>query len=90
MIKEGPPPLPTTIRFPPVRLMFGLGTREESAAQTPLWLLIVRSVLAALVILAAAHPLLNADTRLTGKGPLIVMIDDGWAAASNCQPVGCY
>ena len=77
------PPLPTTIRFPPVRLMFGLGTREESAAQTPLWLLIVRSVLAALVILAAAHPLLNADTRLTGKGPLIVMIDDGWAAASN-------
>ena len=77
------PPLPTTIRFPPVRLLFGLGTREESAAQTPLWLLIVRSVLAALVILAAAHPLLNADTRLTGKGPLIVMIDDGWAAASN-------
>ena len=45
------PPLPTTIRFPPVRLLFGLGTREESAAQTPLWLLIVRSVLAALVIL---------------------------------------
>ena len=77
------PPLPTTIRFPPVRLMFGLGTREESAAQTPLWLLIVRSVLAALVILAAAHPLLNADTRLTGKGPLIVIIDDGCVAASN-------
>lgn len=77
------PPMPTTIRFPPVRLLFGLGTREESAAKTPLWLLIVRLVLAALVILAAAHPLLNADTRLTGKGPLIVLIDDGWAAASN-------
>ena len=75
--------MPTTIRFPPVRLLFGLGTREESAAKTPLWLLIVRLVLAALVILAAAHPLLNADTRLTGKGPLIVLIDDGWAAASN-------
>ena len=77
------PPLPTTIRFPPVRLLFGLSKREARAAKTPLWLLILRLVLAALVILAAAHPLLNADTRLTGKGPLIILIDDGWAAASN-------
>ena len=61
----------------------GLGTREESAAKTPLWLLIVRLVLAALVILAAAHPLLNAGARMTGKGPVIIIIDDGWAAASN-------
>jgi len=77
------PPLPTIIAFPPVRLLMGLGAREESAAKTPLWLLILRLVLAALVILAAAHPLLNAGARLTGKGPVIVIIDDGWAAASN-------
>ncbi len=77
------PPLPTTVRFPAVRLLFGLGTSEESAAKTPLWLLVVRLVLAALVILAAAHPLLNAGTQLTGKGPVIVIIDDGWAAAAH-------
>ena len=77
------PPLPAIIAFPPVRLLMGLGAREESAAKTPLWLLILRLVLAALVILAAAHPLLNAGARLTGKGPVIVIIDDGWAAASN-------
>ena len=77
------PPLPTIIAFPPVRLLMGLGTPEESAAKTPLWLLILRLVLAAMVILAAAHPLLNAGARLTGKGPVIVIIDDGWAAAFN-------
>ncbi|MBL4691216.1 MAG: BatA domain-containing protein, partial [Rhodospirillales bacterium] len=77
------PPLPTIIQFPPVRLLMGLGTREESAAKTPLWLLFVRLVLAAMVILAAAHPVWNAGARLGGKGPVIVIIDDGWAAASN-------
>jgi hypothetical protein len=77
------PPLPTIIQFPPVRLLMGLGTRKESAAKTPLWLLFVRLVLAAMVILAAAHPVWNAGARLGGKGPVIVIIDDGWAAASN-------
>jgi len=77
------PPMPTIVRFPPVRLLFKLTTREESSAKTPLWLLIVRLALAAAVILAAAHPLLNAGARLTGKGPLVVIIDDGWAAAGN-------
>lgn len=77
------PPMPTIVRFPPVRLLLKLTTREESSAKTPPWLLVVRLVLAALIILAAAHPLLNAGARLTGKGPLVVVVDDGWAAAGN-------
>ncbi|MBI2979080.1 MAG: BatA domain-containing protein, partial [Rhodospirillales bacterium] len=32
------PPMPTIVRFPPVRLLFKLTTREESSAKTPLWL----------------------------------------------------
>jgi hypothetical protein len=77
------PPIPTTIRFPPVWLLLGLKRREESSAKTPLWLLILRLVLAMVIILAVSHPLLNAGARLTGKGPLIVIIDDGWAAAAH-------
>ncbi|HWB51730.1 MAG TPA: DUF4159 domain-containing protein, partial [Stellaceae bacterium] len=42
--------------------------------------------LAALVIVGLAHPLLNPQTRLAGSGPLILVIDDGWAAASDWQP----
>ena len=77
------PPMPTTIRFPPVRLLMKLRTREESSAKTPPWLLILRLAMTALVILAAAQPLLNAGARLTGKGPLFVVVDDGWASAQN-------
>ena len=77
------PPMPTTIRFPPVRLLMKLRTREESSAKTPPWLLLLRLALAAVLILAAAQPLLNAGARLAGKGPLVVIVDDGWAAAAN-------
>ncbi|MFQ5765549.1 MAG: BatA domain-containing protein, partial [Rhodospirillales bacterium] len=77
------PPVPTIVRFPPVRLLLKIRTREESSAKTPLWLLLLRLALAALVVLAAAHPLLNAEARLAGKGPLIAIVDDGWAAAVN-------
>ena len=43
--------------------------REETPARTPLWLLIMRLVLAALVILALAQPLLNPRAGLPGGGP---------------------
>ena len=40
-------------------------------------------LLAALVILALAHPLLNPQARLAGSGPLALVIDDGWTAARD-------
>lgn len=79
------PPLPTRIHFPPVRLLLKLVSREESAARTPPWLLILRLVLAAVVILGAAHPLLNATDPLSGDGPVLVVVDDGWAAAGDWE-----
>ena len=39
--------------------------------------------LAALVILAVAHPLLNPQARLASSGPIILVVDDGWAAARD-------
>ncbi|MCH8091125.1 MAG: DUF4159 domain-containing protein [Proteobacteria bacterium] len=77
------PPAPLLVRFPAVRLLFGLHEQEQTPAKTPLWLVILRMVLAALVILALAHPLLNPGTRLTGAGPLILVVDDGWAGGRN-------
>ena len=53
------PPAPRRIAFPAIRLLLGLVPREETPARTPLWLILLRMVLAALVILAVAHPLLN-------------------------------
>jgi Domain of unknown function (DUF4159)/Aerotolerance regulator N-terminal len=77
------PPAPRRIAFPAIRLLLGLVPREETPARTPLWLILLRTALAALVIIAVAHPLLNPQTRLAGTGPILVIIDDGWAAARD-------
>ena len=75
------PPAPRRIAFPAIRLLLGLMPREETPARTPLWLILLRMLLAALVILAVAHPLLNPQARLASTGPIVLVVDDGWAAA---------
>lgn len=77
------PPAPRHMRFPAIRLLLALQPKEETPAQTPLWLLILRLLIAALIILALAHPLANPGAKLTGSGPLMLVVDDGWAAARN-------
>ncbi len=78
------PPEPVLVRFPAIRLLLGLERREESAASTPPWLLALRLVLMAALILAAARPLLDpAKPRSRADGALIVVVDDGWAAARD-------
>ena len=74
------PPSPRRVPFPPVRLLFGLRADEEMPAKMPLWLALLRLLLAALVVLALAHPLLHPGVNLSGDGPVMVVIDDGWAA----------
>ena len=64
------PPAPRRIAFPAIRLLLGLMPREETPARTPLWLILLRMVLAALVIVGAAHPLLNPQAQLAGTGPV--------------------
>jgi hypothetical protein len=77
------PPAPRRIAFPAIRLLLGLVPREETPARTPLWLILLRMLLATLVILALAHPLLNPQTRLAATGPIVLVVDDGWAAAHD-------
>src|SRR5271163_1555759 len=77
------PPAPRRIAFPAIRLLLGLVPREETPARTPLWLILLRMLLAALVILAVAHPLLNPQARLAATGPIVLVVDDGWAAAHD-------
>jgi hypothetical protein len=37
------------------------------------------------VIIALAHPLLNPQAQLSGSGPLVLVVDDGWAAARGWE-----
>ncbi len=75
------PPRPKQVQFPPLRLLLTLRPKEETPAHTPLWLLLLRLLIAALVILGLAEPLLNPDRARTTTGPLVLVLDDGWAAA---------
>jgi hypothetical protein len=77
------PPAPRRMPFPAIRLLLGLVPREETPARTPWWLILLRTVLAALIIVALAHPLLNPRSTLPGSGPLVLVVDDGWAAAHD-------
>src|SRR3990172_10927994 len=77
------PPAPRHLRFPAIRLLFDLDSREETPDRTPPWLILLRLLLAALVILALAHPLINSSPPLPGPGPLLLAVDDGWAAAAR-------
>jgi hypothetical protein len=78
------PPRPRSINFPPTRLLFEIAPKEETPARTPWWLTLLRLTLAALVILAAAGPQWNPPVATTSKaGPLLILLDDGWASAST-------
>ncbi len=77
------PPRPRQIAFPPTRILTGIENREKTPAKTPWWLLLIRLIAAALVIFALAEPVLNPTktAALKGEGPVVVAIDNGWAAA---------
>ena len=79
------PPAPRLVAFPPIRLVLGLRSPEESPARTPLWLIVLRCLIAALIILALAGPVLNPTAGLRGSGPLILIVDNGWASARGWQ-----
>ena len=77
------PPSPKLVQFPPIRLLLALKPQQETPARTPLWLILLRMLVALLIILAIARPLLNPGAQLQGSGPLVLVIDDGWASAAN-------
>ncbi len=77
------PPAPRVQRFPAIRLLEGLHAPERTASRTPWWLLLLRMGVAALVVIGLAGPVLDAAGALPGAGPLLLVVDDGWAAAPD-------
>jgi hypothetical protein len=77
------PPHPRRIAFPPLRLLLGLRNEEQTPAHTPWWLLLLRLIAAALLILALSDPLLGHAPLLASNGPVVLVVDNGWTAAKN-------
>ncbi|MCW4113777.1 DUF4159 domain-containing protein [Aurantimonas sp. MSK8Z-1] len=78
------PPRPQTEAFPPLRILQRVIKPEETPSKSPWWLTLLRLLLAALVILALAAPVLNPrQTLLSGDGPLGILVDNGWASGRD-------
>jgi Domain of unknown function (DUF4159)/Aerotolerance regulator N-terminal len=77
------PPAPIRRQFPGVALLLGLQDEENEADKTPWWLLLLRMLAVAAVILGFAGPVLNPDVRVAGSGPLLVLVDGSWADARD-------
>ncbi len=77
------PPLPSRQPFPPLRILLSLTTEERAAKSSPWWLILLRNLLIILAIVGLARPLLNPVSELPGNDPILIVIDNGWAAAKN-------
>src|SRR5258707_12620178 len=79
------PPAPKRIVFPPLRLLLGLKASEETPARTPLWLLLMRLLAAAIAIFALTEPLYDPTPIARGNGPLVLVVDNCWPSSAQWQ-----
>lgn len=78
------PPRPQAEPFAPLAILALVLKNEETPSRSPWWLTALRLLIAALVILALAEPVLNPrDKALSVDGPLALVIDNGWASAPD-------
>jgi hypothetical protein len=77
------PPAPKRQSFPAIGLLADLPAPEETPSRTPWWLLALRLAAAALIIIGLARPVWGPSSGTGGQGPLLIALDDGWAAAAD-------
>jgi len=79
------PPSPKREAFAAVRLLLGLTDEDRQSARTPWWLLALRVLAVAAVLIGFAQPVLNPVQRLSAgaDGPLLILMDQGWASAPD-------
>ncbi|MEL7091022.1 MAG: DUF4159 domain-containing protein [Pseudomonadota bacterium] len=84
LILRAVPPAPIRQRFPGVALLLGLSDDETVTDRTPWWLLLLRMLAVAAMIVGLAGPILNPDDPdAAGDGPLLVVFDGTWAGATR-------
>ncbi len=84
LILRAVPPAPIRRRFPGVALLLGLADDESTTDRTPWWLLLLRMLAMAAIIIGLAGPVLNPQAEAEqGSGPLLMVLDTSWAGASR-------
>ncbi|SIS53874.1 N-terminal double-transmembrane domain-containing protein [Roseivivax lentus] len=85
LILRAVPPAPIRRLFPGVVLLLGLKEDEQVSDRTPWWLLLMRMLAVAAIIIGLAGPVLNPEEDRAGAGnaPLLVVMDGSWASAGS-------
>ena len=85
LILRAVPPAPIRRRFPGVALLLGLTDDDTVSDRTPWWLLALRMLAVAAVIIGLAGPVLNPenDREAGANGPLLILTDASWASARD-------
>ncbi len=77
------PPTPQRVVLPTTRFLVGLTPETQTPSRTPWWILLLRIMIAALVLLALAQPVYNPASNLPGNGAIRLIIDNSWPAAQT-------
>ncbi|MFT5160599.1 MAG: hypothetical protein ACI9ZD_002211, partial [Paracoccaceae bacterium] len=77
------PPAAIKRRFPAVTLLLGLKDPESTPDKTPWWLLLLRMLALAAMIVGFAGPILNPKEIRLATGPLLILTDASWASAPD-------
>jgi hypothetical protein len=77
------PPKPLSAIFPPISLLFNLKSDDQSPARMPLWQRLLGVSIPFFLTLGLAQPHVNPDKALEGKGPIVAVVDNGWASGRN-------
>ncbi|MBO9399706.1 DUF4159 domain-containing protein [Shimia sp. R9_3] len=83
LILRAIPPAPIKRRFPGVVLLLGLADEDTVTDRTPWWLLLLRTLAVAALIIGLAGPALNPQPKEAGKGPLLILMDASWASSPD-------
>ena len=83
-LMKSTPMKPVRQIFPGISLLYNLKTEEQTPTRMPWWQYIPITLAAASVIGALAKPEWNQQqTPLSGSGPVMLVVDNGWAAARH-------
>lgn len=77
------PPAPKRIPLPSARFLDGLIPDRPFPSRTPWWILLLRMLILGLILTALAGPVLHPGESLPGRGPVRIIIDNGWEAAQT-------
>src|SRR6056297_1976125 len=85
LILRAVPPAPIRRRFPGVALLLGLRDDDSVTDRTPWWLLLLRMLAVAAIIIGLAGPVLNprAEGEEARTGPLLILMDASWASGRD-------